>query len=211
MKKTKTNLLKHELNLWNSGLNLVAGVDEAGRGPLAGPLVAAAVILDRDSLINDVALKEYGQIRDSKVVSPKKRELLFDFIIQNAVSYSIVEVSVEDIDKGGIASANRTAFYNSILGLGVEPEHILTDFFKLPEFEPARQTNLKRGDSLSVSIAAASILAKVHRDGIMLKMHERWPHYGFDRHKGYGTAFHREMIAKHGPCEAHRNSFKLLV
>ena len=205
------NLLSFERKLWNSGIDFIAGVDEAGRGPLAGPIVAAAVILDRSHLFNDVLNGQYGKIRDSKRLTPKKRERLFDFIIENAISYSIYEVSSQEIDEIGISAANKLAFYNSVLGLGVSAEHILTDYFKIHEIKPEQQTNIKRGDNLSLSIAAASILAKVHRDRLMRLEHEKWPMYGFDRHKGYGTLFHRQTLAKHGPCEIHRKSFTLLV
>lgn len=205
------NLLSRELKLWNSGLRFIAGVDEAGSGPLAGPVVAAAVILDSSHLINDVSDPLYTQIKDSKLLSPKNREVLFDFITANAISYSIFEVSSQEIDEIGISAANKLAFYNSVLGLETQADYILTDFFKIPQIESNKQTSITRGDNLSISIAAASILAKVHRDRLMLAAHETWPDYGFDRHKGYGTLFHRQMLAKHGPCEIHRRSFTLLV
>lgn len=208
-------LLKFEYDLWNKGLRHIAGVDEAGRGPLAGPIVIATVILDRDALHNKVEkdfdeelLKLYQMINDSKKVTEKRRTILFDFIKENSIGYAIHEISHEDIDSKGIATANYEGFQSAVSRLRVKPDHFLTDHFKIPNLESRFQSNIIKGDSVSMTIAAASILAKVYRDRVMLEMHDKYPEYGFDKHKGYGTKAHREAILKLGPCEIHRKSFE---
>lgn len=212
-------LFQYENNLLKQGKTLVAGVDEAGRGPLAGPLVASAVILDlikvkkildRYFTNNDVLDKKqllYTQIRDSKKVTEGKRLILNELIKKEAISYSIVVISHKKIDSHGIGEANQMAFYETINNLRVKPQHVFTDHFEIKKLTREHQTNITRGDSVSISVAAASILAKVHRDKIMLNMHKKYPEYGFDKHKGYGTKQHFEALNKHGPCSIHRKTF----
>lgn len=206
-------LLKYENKLWSKGLTYIAGVDEAGRGPLAGPLVVAAVILNKDHLYqtsekSEGPLETYSLINDSKKLTAKVREKLFEFIIKNAISYQIEEIPSEKIDEWGIGRSNKIGFFNSVNRLETPVEHTLTDHFSIDGVAESKQTNITGGDRKSITVAAASILAKVYRDRLMLKFHEKYPKYGFDRHKGYGTSLHAEMLAKYGPCEIHRRSFK---
>ena len=218
--------IEYELNLWKTH-NYISGTDEAGRGPLAGPIVIASVILNKEHFSttknwqqeskpdiptnNDISyaevLKTYSMIDDSKKLSVKKREVLAEFIKSFAICYSIIEISSEEIDELGITQANSIGFYKSIKSLETRPDFMLTDHFPIPNINMKKQTNITRGDSISLSIAAASILAKTHRDNLMTKLHEKHPEYGFDRHKGYGTKLHFEMIEKYGPCKVHRHSF----
>lgn len=215
-------LIQYERKLWDKGLNLVAGVDEAGRGPLAGPLVTAAVILDRTHFdtprFNDVTGEktdrdeqresDYLKINDSKLLTPKRREELFKFISENAVEYSIVAIEPADIDQWGIMQSTFISFSNSVKALKIRVDHILSDFYPVKGFSQRKQTNIRGGDKCSISVAAASILAKVYRDNLMKKYHEDFPNYGFDRHKGYGTKQHLEALNTYGPCQIHRRSFK---
>jgi ribonuclease HII len=207
-------LLKYEKELWDKGLAHIAGVDEAGRGPLAGPLVVAAVILNKDHLharnydVVDELWEMYNLINDSKLVTEKRRNKLFKFIVTNSITLTIEEIPHGKIDEWGISRSNQIGFYNAVNRLRVTPQHILTDHYGINAIAEERQTNIKRGDCKSISIAAASIIAKVHRDKLMLKYHEEFPEYGFDKHKGYGTRFHRDQIMRTGPCEIHRRSFE---
>ena len=222
--------LKFEQDLWKRGNQIIAGVDEAGRGPLAGPLVAAAVVLNKthiqqtlDTYLrnNDVSTETEGQtrkehphflnykkIRDSKKLSEKNREQLFSFIKEFAISYSIVEISPEEIDKIGVGEANKVALTKAVGGLKILPQFILSDHYAVEKWSRNRQMNISKGDDVSLSIASASILAKVYRDRIMLRMHEEYPNYHFHKHKGYGTKYHREKILEIGPCKIHRKSFE---
>ncbi len=177
----------------------IAGVDEAGRGPLAGPVVTAAVILNPES--TPVGLD------DSKKLSEKKRIALFDEIQQHALAFSIVEVSVVDIDHHNILQATLLGMAQAVANLAVRPDLVRVDGNQRPPIDGAVET-LVGGDALDPAISAASILAKVHRDRWMAKLHERFPMYGFDRHKGYPTAAHIEALMHHGPCSEHRLSFK---
>ncbi len=177
---------------------LIAGVDEAGRGPLAGPVVAAAVILPPDT--------DIFYLNDSKKVPEKRRELLFDEIREKAVSYGIGIVGEARIDEINILQATYEAMRQAIASLQPVPGILLNDAVKIPEVETA-QVSIIHGDAKSVSIAAASILAKVTRDRIMREMDERYPGYGFAKHKGYGTAEHMEAIRTLGPCPIHRRTF----
>ncbi|MBI2620637.1 ribonuclease HII [candidate division WWE3 bacterium] len=197
-----------ERNLLENGIDYIAGVDEVGRGALAGPLVAAAVILNpRHLRFNDIS-EAYGQIKDSKQLSPKKRGLLDKFITENAISYSIQAIENTKIDEWGMTKSTQISFYNCVKSLGVAPGHILTDAFPINAINREKQTNIKNGDELSISIAAASIIAKVYRDNLMINFHRQFEKYGFDVHKGYGTRKHIEAIMQHGPCDIHRMSFK---
>ncbi|MCH5212075.1 MAG: ribonuclease HII [Oscillospiraceae bacterium] len=176
----------------------IAGVDEAGRGPLAGPVFAAAVILHRDVIIEG--------INDSKKLSEKKRDELFDIIKEKAAAYSVCAVSEARIDDINILQATFQAMCGAVERLDIQPDYVLVDGNKSPGLSIAHETVVK-GDSKSVSIAAASILAKVSRDRYMCRMAEKYPGYGFEKHKGYGTKAHYEAIEKLGICDIHRKSF----
>lgn len=177
---------------------LVAGVDEAGRGPLAGPVVAAAVILDDLHPIRGLA--------DSKKLSSRKREQLFDEIRAKALCCSIAEASVEEIDRLNILQATMLAMRRAVQGLRLKPARVLVDGNRLPQLDMLAQA-IVRGDALVPAISAASILAKVHRDRWCVQYHEQYPQYGFAGHKGYGTAAHMAALQAHGACPQHRKSF----
>ena len=177
---------------------LVCGIDEAGRGPLAGPVVAAAVILPEGVILHGC--------NDSKQVSPKKREELFDEIREKAVSFGIGIVDNVRIDEINILQADYEAMRQAVSQLSPQPDVLLNDAVTIPGL-PMRQVNLVHGDARSLSIAAASILAKVTRDRIMTEMDEKYPGYGFAGHKGYGSAAHIEAIRRLGPCPIHRRTF----
>lgn len=177
---------------------LICGIDEAGRGPLAGPVAAAAVILPKDAAIL--------YLNDSKKVSPKRRDLLFDEIMEKAVSFKVVLSSPERIDEINILQATYEAMRGAVAGLEKTPDLLLNDAVTIPGIE-IPQIPIIKGDAKSVSIAAASILAKVTRDRIMEQMDELYPEYGFAQHKGYGTAQHIAALKKYGPCPIHRRSF----
>lgn len=184
-----------------SKFDFIAGCDEAGRGPLAGPVVAAAVILPKNFY--------HPEIDDSKKLSPLKREELFIIIQKAAVSFSFGIVPVEVIDEVNILQATKMAMSEAINKLSPQPEIVLIDALKIDTLA-IEQYPIIKGDSLSINIASASILAKVKRDSIMLEYHRQYPMYGFDKHKGYPTLLHRECIKKYGPCPIHRKTFKLL-
>lgn len=190
--------LLYENEKYNNGYNIICGVDEAGRGPLAGPVYAAAVVLKRGQTIEGV--------NDSKKLSEKKRELLFDQIIAQCEDYSIGTASEKEIDEINILQATFLAMKRAVEGLSLRPDCALVDGNQVPPLNCDVETVIK-GDSKSESIAAASILAKVSRDRYMLEMAEKYPQYGFEKHKGYGTKLHYEMIEKYGICEIHRKSF----
>jgi ribonuclease HII len=177
---------------------LTAGVDEAGRGPLAGPVVAAAVILDE--------LKPIAGLNDSKKLTAKRRERLFDEIRAQALCFSIAQASVEEIDRLNILQATMLAMKRAVEGLRLKPHMVLVDGNRLPLLD-IRAEAIVRGDALVSAISAASILAKVHRDHLCAQMHEQYPVYGFDRHKGYGTAQHLAALQTHGPTRWHRMTF----
>jgi ribonuclease HII len=211
-----SDLIFFENELYKKGVRLIAGVDEVGRGPLAGPFVAGAVILDLEKVLslarnNDVedqlSLDYYNHIKDSKKLSIKRRSEINQFLLNAVVSYSIVEISCFELDKIGVSQATQKAFYGCIQKLSVKPEHILTDAFEIKKITKETQTNIKEGDNRSISIAAASIMAKVYRDRVMDKMHLLYPQYGFDRNKGYGTKRHLEALCSFGACPIHRRSF----
>ena len=178
---------------------IFCGTDEAGRGPLAGDVYAAAVILNPDDVIEE--------INDSKKLSEKKREMLFDVIKEKAVSWCIATASVEEIEEINILNAAMLAMKRAVSGLDVKPEFILVDGNKVPDGLEIKADCLIKGDALSASIGAASILAKVARDRYMKKIALKYPEYGFEKHKGYGPKQHREALLKYGPCPVHRMSF----
>lgn len=185
-------------NELSADYEIVAGVDEAGRGPLAGPVVAAAVILPKDIVIEG--------LNDSKKISEKKREMLFDVITEKAVAYSVALATHTEIDEYNILGATMIAMKRAVDGLKITPDLLLIDGNRAKGFEQPVKTVVK-GDALIPSISAASILAKVTRDRICLEMDERYPEYGFKVHKGYPTKFHREKVVELGPCPEHRRSF----
>ncbi len=192
--------LEHEQEMWSRGLKRVAGVDEAGRGPLAGPVAAAAVILDPGRL------GELPGLTDSKKLSPSRREALFPLIQSASLAWALGWASEEEIERHNILRASLLAMTRALEGLAVRPQAALVDGPHAPQAGlPCRP--LVRGDALSLSIAAASVLAKVSRDRLMERHHQRYPLYGFDRHKGYGTAQHWKALREHGPCPIHRASF----
>lgn len=188
-----------EKRFLNSGFRFIAGLDEAGRGPLAGPVVAAAVILP---------FPEFQEhLSDSKKLPPEKRESLYDKILQAALSIGIGAVEAEEIDRIHIGKATQKAMAMAVGFLDRQPDMLLIDGI-LPVPLPLPQRTIVKGDNLSVSIAAASIVAKVTRDRIMMTHHERFPQYNFANHKGYGTREHREAIRRHGCCTVHRKTFR---
>jgi ribonuclease HII len=194
------NLCRYEDSLYLTGYDLIAGVDEVGRGALAGPIVAAAVILKRDSIFIE-------GINDSKKINSKKRKLLFKKIVDNCICYSVAKVSSRKIDEISLGKANITVFENAISNLGITPQIVLSDAFDIQK-SAVPVLPIIKGDELSISIAAASIIAKVTRDIIMEKFDLIYTQYGFKNNKGYGTKKHFECIKKHGPCVIHRLSFK---
>lgn len=181
------------------GFKLICGVDEAGRGPLAGPVCAAAVILPEDIVIEG--------LNDSKKLSESKREKLFDVITEKAVSYSVAFGTLEEIEELNILEATFLAMNRAINGLSVKSDYALIDGNRTPKGIEIPCETIVKGDSLSASIAAASVLAKVTRDRLLAEYDKKYPEYNFKKHKGYGTREHTELILKHGPCEIHRRSF----
>ncbi len=198
------NFMKPTFDLENKivedGYTLIAGIDEAGRGPWAGPLVAAAVILDIKNFTSE-------EVNDSKKLTAKKREALSPWIKENCLAWAVGEVSSEEIDTLGLQLGNKTAMKRAIEKLDIKPEFILTDYVGKIDFRTPFRT-IKSGDQISLSIASASIIAKVYRDGLMQDLAKQYPLYGFEKHKGYGTKLHQEMIQEHGICPIHRQCFK---
>jgi ribonuclease HII len=193
--------MKHiESTLIASGIKQIAGVDEAGRGPCAGPLVVAAVIL------KEPFAPELSQVRDSKELSEALREKLFDVVKEQALSYSIIEISVEEIDSFGLHKSNLEGMRRAINSLELVPEYVLTDGYAI---EGLAIPNLAvwKGDQVAVSISAASILAKVYRDREMVKLDSKYPGYGLGKHKGYITAAHTKALGELGVTDIHRKSF----
>ncbi len=189
----------YEKEAVNNGYRLVCGVDEAGRGPLAGPVCAAAVILPEDCVIDG--------LNDSKKISEKKREVLFDIIKEKAIAYSIAFGTLEEIEEYNILEATYIAMNRAIDGLDVKADFALVDGNRAPKGIAIPCETVVKGDAKSCSIAAASILAKVTRDRLMLEYDKKYPQYLFAQHKGYGTKAHYEAIKQHGVCEIHRLSF----
>jgi len=207
MRANDVDLLRIERELWEKGYRLIAGVDEAGRGPLAGPVVAAAVIFEPEHIIPGVA--------DSKSISRSERERLYQIIIHEAVAVGVSAGSARKIDREGIAPALYFAMARAVARLSISPDYVLIDG---PHLIPSSILHgafanpppclaVIRGDAISHSIAAASIIAKVTRDRLMQKLAQFYPVYGFERHKGYGTAEHMDLLMRHGPTPHHRYSF----
>ena len=182
-----------------SGFSCICGVDEAGRGPLAGPVCAAAVILPEDAVIEG--------LDDSKKLTEKKRERLYDIIKETAVAYSVAYGTLEEIETVNILEATYLAMNRAIEGLTVKPDFALIDGNRVPRGIKISCETIIKGDSKSMSVAAASVLAKVTRDRLMLEYDKKYPEYNFKKHKGYGTKEHTELIKQYGPCEIHRLSF----
>lgn len=193
------SMMKYEKGLQAKGFKVIAGADEAGRGALAGPLVAAAVILPQDCYIRD--------LKDSKKLSKEKRDCLFPIIIETALSWSVKSVANDVIDRIGIQVANMSVLAEAVNGLDMHPDYVLTDGFSLKDRLDMPSIGLVRGDSLSVSIAAASIIAKVVRDRMMHCLNDSLPQFDFRQHVGYGTAMHFALIAKNGISRIHRRTF----
>ena len=191
--------LSYENNANLKGYKLVCGVDEAGRGPLAGPVCAAAVILDQNITIEG--------LNDSKKLSEKKRDLLYDVICSKAVAFSVAYGSLEEIEELNILNATYLAMNRAIEGLNVRVDYALIDGNRVPENIKIPCETIVKGDAKSSSIAAASILAKVTRDRLLLEYDKQYPIYNFKKHKGYGTKEHIDNILKYGPCPIHRISF----
>jgi len=189
----------HENRARRSGYGLIAGVDEAGRGPLAGPVVAAAVIIPEDVRLSG--------IKDSKKMTARARLEAFHVILGQALTFGVGVVSVAYIEKFNILNASLEAMLRAIRALDPQPEMILVDGIHAVA-TPIKQACLKKGDQISRSISAASVLAKVYRDWIMLSYHTMYPDYGFDKNKGYGTRHHLEALKAHGPCPVHRRTFR---
>lgn len=183
----------------NSGFSCICGVDEAGRGPLAGPVCAAAVILPEGAVIEG--------LDDSKKLTEKKRERLYDIIKQTAVAYSVAYGTLEEIETVNILEATYLAMNRAIEGLTGKPDFALIDGNRVPRGIKIPCETIVKGDSKSMSVAAASVLAKVTRDRLMLEYDKKYPEYNFKKHKGYGTKEHTELIKQYGPCEIHRLSF----
>ncbi len=193
-----TEMLSFEKSLWEAGKEYIAGVDEVGRGPLAGPVVTAAVILPKDfSLLG---------VDDSKKLSERQRDMLFDQIKEAAICWAVGRREPERIDEINILEATKEAMLDAIKALKTKPDHVLIDAVKLPSLY-IPQTSIIKGDARSVSIAAASIIAKVTRDREMVEMSKVYPGYAFESNKGYGTKAHYEGLAALGPCQIHRKTF----
>lgn len=190
----------YENQLRKEGCKAIAGIDEVGRGPLAGPVTAAAVILppDYDSPL----------LNDSKKLTAKRREALFEELTSDPrVLFSVISISEKKIDQINILEATRLAMRQAAQALSTTPDHCLIDGLPVPHF-PTPSTSIIKGDQKSLSISAASIIAKVTRDRYLLKMAKKWPAYGFEKHKGYGTKIHLAALQAHGPCPIHRQTFK---
>ena len=196
----RLNLLKQEeLSLYNDKIQYICGIDEAGRGPLAGPVVVGAVIMPKDSFIEGV--------NDSKKISEKKREKLYDLITEEAIAYSVGIIDHNKIDEINILNATKLGLKNAIEELKVRPDIILVDALNNMDTDGIPYKSIIKGDAKVYSIACASIIAKVTRDRIMREWDSIYPVYGFERHKGYGTAAHIAAIKENGPCIIHRKTF----
>lgn len=194
-----TELKKIEEQIYKEGADLIGGIDEAGRGPLAGPVVVACAVMPKDSMIEGV--------NDSKKISEKKREKLYDEIINNAVSYGVGIIDQKDIDSMNILNATKFGLTTAVKELNVKPDIILVDALTNIDTCKIPYKSIIKGDAKCYSIACASIIAKVTRDRIMRQWAEIYPQYGFEKHKGYGTAMHINAIKEYGLTPLHRNSF----
>ena len=199
--------LEYEEALWKQGFLHIAGIDEAGRGCWAGPVMAGAVVLPADPGILD----RLKGVRDSKLMSTAEREDTFGLIKEQALAWAVAEADNAEIDRIGILNATKLAMKRAVSALGMIPDHLLIDFVRLHDVT-IPQTGIKHGDMLSMSIACASVLAKVTRDRFMAsEAAALYPQYHFEKHKGYGTAAHQEALREFGPCPLHRMSFRPLA
>ena len=194
-----TNLKQIEEEMHNQGINYICGIDEAGRGPLAGPVVVAAAIMPRDSMIEGV--------NDSKKLSEKKREALYELITNEAIAWGVGIIDQKEIDRINILNATKEGLTTAVKSLQVKPDRIIVDALNGIDTLGIPYTSIIKGDAKCYSIAAASIIAKVTRDRIMRQWDEIYPMYGFEKHKGYGTAAHIAAIKEYGLCPLHRLSF----
>lgn len=194
----KYDMYKYERELGKRGYEFICGVDESGRGPLAGPLFVAAVILPLG--------KKYKYINDSKLLNEKKRKLAYEEVVTNALSISVSVATVEEIDKYNIYQSTKMKMINSIKTLEIKPDFVLIDAMNIEEIQ--NKLSLIKGDRKSISIAAASVVAKVKRDEYMLHLDEKYPMYNFQKNKGYPTKEHKMLLKQFGPCNEHRKSFK---
>ncbi len=190
-----------EQSLYEQGYEMVCGMDEVGRGPLAGPVVTAAVVLPRG-----LSGKWVSLVRDSKQLSPSQREYVYEYLLDESICVGVGSSEAEEIDRVGIAKATRLAMVKALGMMPIQPQYLLLDAFPLPEVS-LPQKAIIHGDVLCRSIAAASIVAKVTRDRMMVEMDAAYPMYGFGRHKGYGTKEHLDNLKLYGPCAIHRRSF----
>lgn len=195
----KVDLYQYEKELWKNGINLIAGMDEVGRGPLIGPVVTACVILPKDFVLEGLT--------DSKKLSEKKREEFYDYIMEHAISVGIGMMDDKVIDEVNIYEATKLAMYQAVEKSKVKPEHVLIDAMKLDKLEMP-STSIIKGDAKSISIAAASVIAKVTRDRMMIELDKKYPMYGFKSHKGYPTKKHIEAIKEYGLIDGYRKTFK---
>lgn len=212
-----TPTFKEEQKLSKKGCQFIVGLDEAGRGPLAGPVVAAAVIFSPRAIklysrkVNSNSGEKsfwFKSVRDSKTLTSKKREELYKIIVKEALDWKVGAVSEKMVDKINILQASFLAMKKAVKKLKTRPDFLLIDGkFTLTDY-PVNQKAIPQGDQKIFSIAAASIVAKVTRDRVMKNLHKKYPLYSFDKHKGYGTRLHFEMLDRHGPCQIHRKSFK---
>ncbi len=193
--------LKFEKEAYQHGKKIIIGLDEAGRGPMAGPLVVGAVIFDKDFYCED--------INDSKQLSEKKREVLYDFIVENALAYQIEIIDVDEVDRLNVYQASKQGMIRAIEHISLKPDYALTD--AMPLGDVIAHQAIVKGDALSMSIAAASILAKVTRDRIMKEYDLLYPEYGFAKHKGYPTLQHKEALKKYGVTPIHRRTFRPVI
>lgn len=193
------DLYQYEKQLWNNGIDYVAGMDEVGRGPLIGPVVTACVILPKDFVLEGLT--------DSKKLSEKKREEFYDYIVEHALSIGIGMMDEKVIDEVNVYEATKLAMYQAVANNKIKPQHILIDAMKLEKLEMP-STSIIKGDAKSISIAAASVIAKVTRDRMMIELDRKYPMYGFKSHKGYPTKKHIEAIQKYGLIDGYRKTFK---
>jgi ribonuclease HII len=193
---------QYEKSLWSQNKKYIVGIDEVGRGAWAGPMIIGAVILPPD-------IEPPFQLADSKLCTEKRRNIITPKIYEYALSTAIFEVPIEYINQYGIGKSGQYGFYSVLQKLSIQPDHILIDAFKIKEVPAEKQTAIIKGDQLSASIAAASIIAKVYRDKLMRALHLQAPEYSFDKNVGYGTKAHRDSILKNGLSKLHRKSFNL--
>ncbi len=192
------DLYKYEKELWNNGINYIGGVDEVGRGPLVGPVVTACVILPKDFVLEGLT--------DSKKLTEKKRNIFYDYIMDHALSVSVGMMDEKVIDEVNIYEATKLAMYQAINNSKIKPEHVLIDAMKLDKLD-VPSTSIIKGDAKSITIAAASVIAKVTRDRMMIELDKKYPMYGFAEHKGYPTKKHIEALQKYGVLDNYRMTF----